>query len=422
MVKENRTKKLVSRCVTAAFAFIITMACAADAAHSSDPVTAAQVTEASQTSGDTEVKVTEATDETVAFKVAKFEASQGASTSSVFKSTQSVASAKVTSAQTSKTEAKTTAATAATAETKAVTTTKSAAATKSVTAKTTSPQVIYFYPPETTKAAVTTKETAKTTASAQKASAKTAVPTMLPEKTYDTDYTHPYKAQTNKITVHWEAVQGAVKYLVYVKGGQYSNWTNVASTTATAYTVSELNRETSYYFAVKSLDENGKASELSNQVNIRTARMDYSLEGWQAMCRIVYHEVGGAAGALWDKPIVYVADCVTNQFVCAKYTLKGVWPAYYKKYPDVESMIYKSTGFASEKVLTARGATYPKVTERVKMAVWGATYGVTYYNNIANDYNVFFWNSTKKATTNSKIAYSFKTPWNYVNIWRQYWA
>ena len=140
------------------------------------------------------------------------------------------------------------------------------------------------------------------------------------------------------------------------------------------------------------------------------------------MCRIVYHEVGGSAGALWDKPIVYVADCVANQYVCAKYTYQGTWPSYYRKYSSIESVIYTSTGFASDAVLASRGATYARVTQRVKKAVWGAVYGITYYNGIANDYNIFFWNSSKTAVSNSKIAYSIKTPWNYVNIWRQYWG
>ena len=151
--------------------------------------------------------------------------------------------------------------------------------------------------------------------------------------------------------------------------------------------------------------------------------MDYSAAGWQAMCRIVYHEVGGAAGSFWDKPIVYVADCVANQYVCAKYTLQGTWPKYYARYSNIESIIYSSGGFASSATLSARGANYSNVSARVKLAVWGAVYGVTAYNGIVNDYNIFFWNSTYYQPSGAKLGYTFKTPFgNYVNIWRQFWG
>jgi hypothetical protein len=141
------------------------------------------------------------------------------------------------------------------------------------------------------------------------------------------------------------------------------------------------------------------------------------------MCRIVYHEVGGAAGSFWDKPIVYVADCVANQYVCAKYTLQGTWPKYYARYSNIESIIYSSGGFASSATLSARGANYSNVSARVKLAVWGAVYGVTAYNGIVNDYNIFFWNSTYYKPSSAKLGYTFKTPFgNYVNIWRQFWG
>lgn len=274
----------------------------------------------------------------------------------------------------------------------------------------------------TAKPVTTTTRAAATTTTAAQISGSLAKPIMTVERTYDTDYTHPYNHQTNQIKIHWSGVSGAVKYMVFVKNGQYSNWTNVATTASTDYTVTGLRRETSYAFAVKAVDASGKVSQLSDAVNIKTARMDYSEAGWKAMCRIVYHEVGGASGSFWDKPIVYVADCVTNQYVCAKYTKTGSWPKYYSKYSSIESIIYTSGGFLSDAGLTSRGATYQRVTERVKKAVWGATYGITYYNNIANDYNIFFWCNSPVAKTSSKIAYGFKIPWGYMYIWRQYWG
>ena len=102
---------------------------------------------------------------------------------------------------------------------------------------------------------------------------------------------------------------------------------------------------------------------------------------------------------------------------------KGNWTKYYARYSNIESIIYTSGGFASSATLSARGANYSNVSQRVKLAVWGATYGVTYYKNIANDYNIFFWSSSGYAVSSSKLGYSFKTPFgNYVNIWRQYWG
>ena len=420
MVKENRSKKLASRCIISALALIITMTCAADA-YSSEPVTKAEITEAAQVSTTAEVdndakaeeKTTKATDETVAFKMVTFGASKGASTSSVVKS--SVKTAASSSSQSA-----------------AATTTKSSTAAPQATTKAAATTKAYNYnynynyapaaAPKATAATTAAAPAPAATTPASTAPASTSVPSMIAERTYETDATHPYNAQTNKITARWNAVSGASQYMLFVKGGQYANWTNVATTSYTYYTVAGLRRDTQYSFAVKSVDSKGNASALSAPVNIKTARMDYSAAGWQAMCRIVYHEVGGSAGALWDKPIVYVADCVANQYVCAKYTYQGTWPSYYRKYSSIESVIYTSTGFASDAVLASRGATYARVTERVKKAVWGAVYGITYYNGIANDYNIFFWNSSKTAVSNSKIAYSIKTPWNYVNIWRQYWG
>ena len=45
----------------------------------------------------------------------------------------------------------------------------------------------------------------------------------------------------------------------------------------------------------------------------------------------------------------------------------------------------------SDAGLTRDGATYKKVTSRVKTAVYGAVYGKTTLNGIKNDYNVYYW-------------------------------
>ena len=421
MVKENRSRKLVSRCVIAAMALVITMSCAADTSNSSDAVKAADASEAAQAV--TAANTGDVTDSTVALSMSTFQASQNASTSSVFSAAQTglMSAVSTTAVKTSEKSASTTAA--KPAQTTAASTVKTTAAAKAaVTTK--------AAPVTTAKKVVAT--TTKATTAAPAPVSTTVVPLvgnnkgaalMIAEKTYDTDYTHPYNAQTNKIHVHWNPVAGASKYMLFVKGGQYADWTNIATVAATDYMASGLRRDTTYAFAVKSVDASGKASELSKSINIKTARMDYSAAGWQAMCRIVFHEVGGASGSFWDKPIVYVADCVTNQYVCAKYTYKGNWASYYRRYSSVESIIYTSGGFASDATLAARGATYARVTDKVKRAVWGAAYGITYYNNIANDYNIYYWNSTSYAVSSPKLGYSFRTPWgNYVNIWRQYWG
>ena len=66
--------------------------------------------------------------------------------------------------------------------------------------------------------------------------------------------------------------------------------------------------------------------------------MDFNKAGWEAMCRIVYHEVGKMSGSEWDKPIVYVADCVANQYVAAKYTKNAMWRSYYARYNNVQDL------------------------------------------------------------------------------------
>ncbi len=326
-------------------------------------------------------------------------------------------------------------------QTTAEVSTASAASTTKSAAQTTvdMPYIYDGYVPSTytTTAAATTTTTSaarviyttttaaaaeKTVSAVADATGTLAKPVIAPEKTYDTDYTHPYGSQTKQIKLHWSAVPGAAKYMVYAKNGQYSDWTNVVYTAETECTVSGLNRDTEYAFAVQAIDAGGKTSQLSDAMNIKTARMDYSAAGWQAMCRIVYHEVGGSSGSMWDQPIVYVADCVVNQYVCAKYTNQGNWAKYYSAYPSVESVIYTSGGFMSDAGLTSRGVTYSTVNDRVKKAVWGAAYGITYYNGIANDYNVFYWCASASVQSDSRIAYGFQIPWGYMYIWRQYWG
>ena len=404
MVTENLSRKLVSRCAAAAMALIITIAgMGASSAGTSDSAVAAQEVQ-------TTAVETTTTQQTVAYSMSTYKASQGAYSGSAYSSA-------VTKATTSAT---TTAATTA----KSAATTKAVAATKSAAKTTAAAKKQVYTAAATVKPAVTTAPVT-TTAPDPNAGVVTTgkAPVMIAEQTIDTDHTHPWNKQTSQITVHWNAFQGAKKYMLFVYGGKFTKWTEIATTDGLKYTVAGLARDTAYSFAVKGVDEEGKSSDLSAPVVIKTARMDYSAAGWQAMCRIVYHEVGGAAGSFWDKPIVYVADCVANQYVCAKYTLQGTWPKYYARYSNIESIIYSSGGFASSATLSARGANYSNVSARVKLAVWGAVYGVTAYNGIVNDYNIFFWNSTYYKPSSAKLGYTFKTPFgNYVNIWRQFWG
>ena len=432
MLKKKVSWKIASGCIAAAIALTATITLAVDATDIETAQTEGQVT-ASQS----------VTDETAAYTMANYEASQTQKVSFVSKKTDGVAMARYDSKQ-APAATTTTKAASSTAKTtaKAAAATTAASTTKSANVvmpyiydgyipsavTTTTAARVTNYTTTTARPATTTTKAQKTTTAAAKtvnvaATGSIAAPVIASEKTYDTDYTHPYNNQTKQIKLHWSAVSGAAQYIVFVKGGQYSNWTSVVSTVSTECTVSGLNRDTMYTFAVKSVDASGKTSALSSSVNIKTARMDYSAAGWQAMCRIVFHEVGGASGSFWDKPIVYVADCVANQYVCAKYTYQGSWPKYYSRYSSIESVIYTSGGFMSDANLAARGATYARVTQRVKLAVWGAVYGVTSYAGIANDYNVFYWCNSGTAKSDSRIAYGFKLPWpGYMYIWRQYWG
>ena len=257
--------------------------------------------------------------------------------------------------------------------------------------------------------------------SADAAAAKLGTPKMITQVDYGNEFTHPYNKQTNTIKVHWSKVSGASKYELYIKGGKYKSWKKYKTVKDTNCTVTGLQRTTSYQFRVKAVN-GSSASAYSKTQTIKTARMDFNKAGWEAMCRIVYHEVGKMSGSEWDKPIVYVADCVANQYVAAKYTKNAMWRSYYARYNNVQDIIYKSGGFMSSAQLSRDGANYSNVSTRVKKAVHGAVYGKTMVNGIKNDYNVYFWCNRSYKTNSSKIAYSFKIPWGYFNVWRTYWG
>ncbi len=253
------------------------------------------------------------------------------------------------------------------------------------------------------------------------ADVKLGKPTMVAEKKYESQATHPYNKQTNTLIVEWKKASNAKKYELYVKGGQYKSWTKYKTVTATKCTVTGLKRTTNYEFKVRAINGSQKGSFSSVQ-KLKTARMDFDKAGWEAMCRIVYHEVGMMSGSMWDKPIVYVADCVANRYVGAKYANNKTWVSTYKKYKNVQDVIYKSGGFMSDAGLKKDGATYNKVPARVKTAVYGAVYGKTSLNGIANDYNIYFWCNRSYKQNDKRIAYSFKIPWGYFNVWRSYWG
>ncbi len=248
-----------------------------------------------------------------------------------------------------------------------------------------------------------------------------AKPTMVAEKKYDSGATHPYNKQTNTIIIDWNDLANANRYHVYIKGGKYKDWTKYDTVKASTCTVTGLQRDTVYYFKVRGI--NGSYNgPFSNVQQMKTARMDYDYAGWQAMCRIVYHEVGQMSGSMWDKPIVYVSDCVVNRYVAAKYTNDKTWSSYYKKYNSIQDVIYKSGNFMSDARLTKDGATYNKVPERVKTALFGSLYAFSALNSIKNDYNIYYWSNSSYRKSDSRIAYSFKIPWGYFYVWRTYWG
>lgn len=250
---------------------------------------------------------------------------------------------------------------------------------------------------------------------------KLSAPKFAPSRAINTGYTHPFNHQTNQITLHWGAVKGAAKYEIYIYGGKYTKRTLYKTIKGTSCTVTGLTRANRYSFRLKAVNAAGK-SEFSNVQTLSTARMDFDSAGWKAMCRIVYHEVGKINESMWDKPIVYVADCVVNRYEQAKYKNHALWAPFYKKYKNIQSIIYYSGGFMSSSQLAKDGANYSNVSDRVKKAVLGAVYGETLYKGIKNDNTVFYWCNRSYKTTSSNIAYQFRIPWGYFNIWRSYWG
>ena len=246
-------------------------------------------------------------------------------------------------------------------------------------------------------------------------------PKLIAEATYESSATHPYNAQTNSIIVRWNKVKNAQKYYVYIKGGKYSGYKRIKTTTATSFKVTGLQRGTEYSFIIRAVAGSVQSKNSAAQ-KIRTALIDYDQAGYEAICRIVYHEVGRISTNFWDKPIVYVADCVVNRYVAAKYTNDRMWSSYYKRYNSVQSMIYDSGNFMSSYGLSADGCNYNKVNKRVKVGVWGALYNTNALHGVKNDSTVYFWCNRSYYSNDSRIAYSFKIPWGYYNVWREYWG
>jgi hypothetical protein len=249
---------------------------------------------------------------------------------------------------------------------------------------------------------------------------------LMGEVKYSSDATHPYNKQTKALTINWKPVSNATKYQVYIKGGKYTEWKlikTVASSSAEkiSVTIGSLKRNTTYVFKVRGV--NGKTvGKFSANQTLKTARIDYDAAGWKAMCRIVYHEVGKINDAMWDKPIVYVSDCVVNRYEAAKYLNDSTWAPFYKNYNSVQSMIYKSGGFMSDAGLKNDGAAYANCTDKVKLAVYGAVYDKTVISGIKNNKKIFFWCNTSYKPSSKKVAYTFTIPWGYFSIWTSYWG
>ncbi|MGN1113652.1 MAG: fibronectin type III domain-containing protein [Oscillospiraceae bacterium] len=251
-----------------------------------------------------------------------------------------------------------------------------------------------------------------------------AAPKLISEAKYDSSATHPYNKQMSAITVRWNKVAGATQYRLYIQGGKYKSWKLIKNLSAKtlSYTVTGLKRATTYKFALKAVK--GKVvSKLSAVQSIKTARINFDSEGWKAICRIVYHEVGRASGSVWDKSIVYVSDAVVNRFVAAKISKIPTWANQYRRYSNIQSMIYNSGEFMSSAGLTRDGAVYSKVPSKVKLAVYGALYAKTTYKNIANKYDVYFWCNTGYRPSGKKVSYTMTIPWGgYFSVWNSYWG
>lgn len=244
---------------------------------------------------------------------------------------------------------------------------------------------------------------------------------LLGEAKYNSGETHPFNHQIDRINIRWNETEGAEKYQVYVKGGDYAKFTKVATTKKLSYTVKNLTRIKTYKFKVRAVS-NGVAGEFSAVQTLRTARINYDKAGWQAMCRIVYHEVGGINDQMWDAPIVHVSDCVVNRFEAAKFLDDPTWAPYYSRYDNVQSMIYYSGDFMSDYGLARDGATYGRCTATVKKGVYGALYSKVMLSDEKPSKKVFFWSNTTYKPNSRKIAYSYKIPWGYFNVWKEYWG
>ncbi len=262
-----------------------------------------------------------------------------------------------------------------------------------------------------------------TSISASAATTKLSQVKLKSEIRFSSDKTHPYNKQTSAITVRWGKVKNAEKYQIYIKGGDYDSWTKVKTVKSSknSYTVTGLDRDTAYKFKVRAV-ATGVKGKFSSAQTIRTARIDFDKDGWQAMCRIVYHEVGQINSSVWDEPIVHVADCVVNRYEAAKYLNDSLWKPFYKNYSSIQSVIYNSGGFMSSSGLTRDGASYSNVTAKVKLAVYGTLYNKVTVSDIKHNKNVYYWSNTSYKPTSKKVTYSYKIPWGYFNIWNTYWG
>ena len=241
------------------------------------------------------------------------------------------------------------------------------------------------------------------------------------EKKYNSGETHPFNYQTSRLNIRWAEAEGADSYQVYIKGGKYEKFTKLAETTELSYTAKRLSRIKTYKFKVRAVKD-GVKGKFSSVQTLRTSRIDYDRAGWKAMCRIVYHEVGGINDKMWDAPIVHVSDCVVNRYEAAKYLDDPTWAPYYAGYKDVQSMIYYSGDFMSDYGLACDGATYANCTSTVKKGVYGALYSKVMLSGEKPSRKVFFWSNTSYKPSSRKIAYSYRIPWGYFNVWKEYWG
>lgn len=244
------------------------------------------------------------------------------------------------------------------------------------------------------------------------------------ETKYNDGSTHPWGKQTRSLTVKWYPVEGAVRYQIFAKGGKYKKWTRVKTVFAEKnfYTVGGLKRNTAYQFKVRATTPDEKG-EFSAPIKLRTSRIDYDRAGFEAISRIVYHEVGRSSGKIWNEPIVHVADCVVNRYEAAKYLNDPTWSSYYAGYNSVQDMIYYSGGFMSDSGLAADGASFSNVSSIVKNAVYGALYNKATVDSIAHDNNIFFWMNGSAYPTSNKVSYVYNIPWGgYFSIWNTYWG